>query len=101
MPTVPDRTAELPPSKKRKTPGFESSLAELEALVVQMERGEMSLEESLQTFERGTVLARECQTALRDAEQKVQLLSQVNGNEQLIPMTPGPNDPEALDPHAV
>ena len=70
-------------------------------LVVQMERGEMSLEESLQTFERGTVLARECQTALRDAEQKVQLLSQVNGNEQLIPMMPGPNDPEALDPHAV
>ena len=64
-------------------------MAELEALVVQMERGEMSLEESLQTFERGTVLARECQTALRDAEQKVQLLSQVNGNEQLIPMTPG------------
>ncbi|MSQ66699.1 MAG: exodeoxyribonuclease VII small subunit [Gammaproteobacteria bacterium] len=91
----------MPPSKKRATPGFETSLAELEALVVQMERGEMTLEESLQTFERGTALARECQTALREAEQKVQLLTQVNGNEQLIPMPPGAHDPEALDPHAV
>ena len=70
-------------SESPKTPDFEQALTALEALVERMEDGEMSLEESLQTFERGTVLARECQTALRDAEQKVQLLSQVNGNEQL------------------
>jgi len=45
----------------------------------------MSLEDALQTFERGIALARDCQTALREAEQKIQLLSRSDGNEQLVP----------------
>ncbi|MDH5738023.1 MAG: exodeoxyribonuclease VII small subunit, partial [Gammaproteobacteria bacterium] len=52
---------------------FEASLAQLEKLVAQMEDGDLSLEESLKTFEQGVKLARECQTALKDAEQRVQL----------------------------
>ena len=53
---------------------FETSLQELEALVERMERGELSLEQSLQDFERGIKLTRACQQALQSAEQKVQIL---------------------------
>lgn len=60
--------------KKAKTLDFEASLEELETLVERMEQGESSLEASLEDFERGIQLARSCQTALQDAEQKVQIL---------------------------
>lgn len=49
-------------------------MQELEALVARMEKGDRSLEDSLKDFERGVELTRACQTALRDAEQKVQKL---------------------------
>jgi exodeoxyribonuclease VII small subunit len=54
---------------------FEASLEALEALVEQMERGEMSLEESLAAYERGVGLYRHCQSALEQAELRVKLLS--------------------------
>ncbi len=57
---------------------FERSLAELEALVQKMESGDMSLEASLEAFEQGIRLTRDCQKALSDAEQKVQQLSEAN-----------------------
>lgn len=63
-----------------KSPTFEKSLAELEALVDKMENGELSLEDSLKSFEKGIKLTRECQLALQAAEQKVTLLTQQNGN---------------------
>ncbi len=53
---------------------FEQALAELEAIVQRMERGELPLEESLAQFERGVCLARQCQRALDAAEQKVDAL---------------------------
>lgn len=56
------------------TPDFEASLEQLEALVNAMEDGELSLEESLEAFEKGIRLTRECQQALQKAEQKVQYL---------------------------
>lgn len=55
---------------------FEASLQQLEQLVQQMEQGKLSLEESMQAFEKGVALTRECQQALHKAEQKVQLLMQ-------------------------
>tara|TARA_B110000285_G_scaffold138352_1_gene154905 strand:- start:3655 stop:3900 length:246 start_codon:yes stop_codon:yes gene_type:complete len=55
---------------------FEASLAELEALVKQMEQGDLTLEDSLAAFERGISLTRGCQTALAQAEQKVNVLMQ-------------------------
>ncbi len=58
---------------------FEESLASLENLVTAMEAGELSLEESLQAFEKGIRLTRECQSALQKAEQKVQILIAENG----------------------
>ncbi len=54
---------------------FETSLDELELLVSQMESGELSLEESLQAFERGVALTRSCQQALKTAELRVQALT--------------------------
>jgi exodeoxyribonuclease VII small subunit len=62
---------------------FEESLTELESLVEKMEAGELSLEESLQQFERGVVLARGCQTALKEAELKVRILIEKNGGQAL------------------
>jgi exodeoxyribonuclease VII small subunit len=55
-------------------PDFEASLAELEGIVEKLEHGELSLEESLKQFERGVQLTRVCQTALTQAEQKVEIL---------------------------
>ena len=55
-------------------PDFERSLAELETIVDKLEQGELSLDESLQQFERGVQLTRVCQTALKQAEHKVEVL---------------------------
>ncbi len=61
---------------------FEKALESLEELVTAMEEGELSLEESLQAFEKGIKLTRECQTALKKAEQKVQILINENGDTE-------------------
>jgi exodeoxyribonuclease VII small subunit len=73
-------------SKAPKTdnlPDFEKSLTELEALVTKLEQGDVPLEEALQTFERGVALTRQCQTALRTAQQKVEVLLARNGEETI------------------
>jgi len=63
---------------RRKSPArpidLEKSLTELEAIVEQLESGELPLDKSLTEFERGVRLSRECQGALKDAEQRVQVL---------------------------
>ena len=69
--------------KKKLEFDFEQTLAELEAIVEQMERGDLGLEESIRNFERGITLTRACQKALTEAEQKVQILLQENGAEVL------------------
>ncbi|MCY0967204.1 exodeoxyribonuclease VII small subunit [Parathalassolituus penaei] len=53
---------------------FEQAMADLEQLVSRMERGDLTLEESLQTFEQGIRLTNACQQALSSAEQRVQVL---------------------------
>ena len=60
--------------KERRTPDFEQALAELEAVVERLEHGELPLEQALTQFERGMALARSCQDALKQAEQKVEIL---------------------------
>jgi exodeoxyribonuclease VII small subunit len=75
-------------SRKRSSPpDFEQALAELETLVEKMEQGDLSLEESLQSFERGIQLTRNCQQALQAAEQKVQILLEKDGGAQLEDFT--------------
>jgi exodeoxyribonuclease VII small subunit len=66
---------------------FEESLAELEQLVERMEQSALPLEESLKLFERGVHLTRACQSAIKDAEQKVQILQLDDGEPRLKPFT--------------
>ncbi len=59
---------------------FEESLKKLEAIVAQMERGDVTLEESIKLFEEGTKLAEQCKQQLAEAEGKVEILvKQRNG----------------------
>lgn len=67
---------------------FERSLAELEAIVDKLEHGELSLDESLKQFERGVQLTRACQSALKEAEQKVEILLRKNGEPEGFDPTP-------------
>ena len=73
---------------KKTTPiPFEQSLKQLEELVEQLEKGDIPLEESLKSFERGIQLTRACQKALRDAEQKVEILLEDQGTDTLKPFS--------------
>jgi exodeoxyribonuclease VII small subunit len=67
---------------------FEESLSKLEELVERMENGDLSLEDSLKSFEEGIKLTRDCQKALKTAEQKVKLLIEQNGETVEKPFTP-------------
>ena len=59
---------------------FEESLKKLETIVAQMERGDISLEDSVKLFEEGTKLAEQCKQQLAEAEGKVEILiKQRNG----------------------
>lgn len=53
---------------------FEASLAALERVVRELERGDLPLEESLKLFEQGVKLSRECQERLNQAERRVEVL---------------------------
>ena len=70
-----------PPASPEQTAAsdFERSLAELEAIVEKLEHGDLSLDESLRHFERGVQLTRACQSALKQAEQKVEILLRKSG----------------------
>lgn len=54
---------------------FEKSMTDLEEIVMQLEKGELSLDDSLKQFEKGIVLARKCQEILQQAEQKIEMLA--------------------------
>ena len=70
-------------SKKTKKINYETSVAELEATITKMEQGDMSLEDALQSFEKGVRLSRECQQLLAEAEQRVTLLT-ADGEEDFL-----------------
>ncbi len=53
---------------------FEDKLAELETIVEKLEKGQLSLDESLELFEHGIILSRECNAMLKSARQKVEKL---------------------------
>jgi exodeoxyribonuclease VII small subunit len=59
---------------RKKPVDLEKSLAELEGIVELLEAGDQPLEKSLRDFERAVRLSRECESALKDAEQRVQVL---------------------------
>src|SRR5262245_110678 len=67
---------------------FERSLAELEQIVEKLEQGDLSLDESLRHFERGVQLTRVCQSALKQAEQKVDVLLRKSGAPEQFEAAP-------------
>jgi exodeoxyribonuclease VII small subunit len=63
---------------------FEQAMARLEAIVGQLENGDLSLDESLKIFEEGIRLSKNCLKVLEEAERKVEVLVQdTNGKKQL------------------
>ncbi len=72
-------------TKRKKKSSFEDELSELEALVETLERGDLTLEASLESFSRGVELTRSCQQALKEAEQKVQILTEKRMDAELEP----------------
>ena len=75
-------------ARSKKGTNFEQALKELEGLVERMEEGELSLEESLKTYERGIALSRACQKALDDAEQRIRILTEQDGKTELEAFEP-------------
>ena len=67
----------------KKNINLEKSLADLEALVAELEGGELSLEDAMKKFEQGIKLTRTCQNILKDAEQKVEILLENNCEDTL------------------
>lgn len=62
------------PKKELSLSKLEQTLKDLEQLVEKLEEGEMPLNQALKEFERGIKLTRQCQAALKDAEQKIEIL---------------------------
>jgi exodeoxyribonuclease VII small subunit len=62
---------------------LEKSLADLEELVEELESGDLPLETAMKKFEEGIKLTRGCQTALKEAEQKVAILLKSAGGDEL------------------
>ena len=70
---------------------LEKSLADLESLVEELERGDLPLDKAMKKFEEGIKLTRGCQAALKEAEQKVEVLLQsASGEESLEDFEPQP-----------
>ena len=67
-----------------KSVNLEKSLADLETLVEELESGDLPLDKAMKKFEQGIKLTRSCQTALKDAEQKVEILLKSTGGEDAL-----------------
>lgn len=80
------KTAKRADAKSPK-PTFEESLSELERTVADLESGKLGLSESLEKYESGVKVLKDCYQALQDAEQKIELLSRIDesGEVQVEP----------------
>lgn len=76
------------PKKAEQPVSFETSLQQLEQIVIRLESGNLPLEDALNEFERGVQLARTGQQTLQQAEQRVQILLSDDKNADLTPFTP-------------
>jgi exodeoxyribonuclease VII small subunit len=70
---------------------FEASLEELERVVRELEGGDLSLERSIELFERGVTLSDACRKQLEDAETRVEMLIQKDGKTVPVPYQPDRN----------
>ncbi len=67
----------------KKSINLEKALTDLEGIVEELESGDLPLEKAMKKFEDGIKLTRNCQAALKEAEQKVEILLQSAGGEEL------------------
>ena len=72
--------------EKKVAVNFEKALKDLEKIVEDLESGDLSLEESLKSFEKGIKLTRQCQGELEKAELKLQKLVEENGELKTKPL---------------
>ncbi len=63
---------------------LEKALADLESLVDELESGDLPLEKAMKKFEEGIKLTRSCQAALKEAEQKVEILMKSAGGAESL-----------------
>ena len=77
-------------ARKKASLDFEQSLTDLQNLVERLENGELSLEDSLTAFEQGIRLTSDCQASLAQAEQKVQILLERDGELEEAPFDADP-----------
>lgn len=68
----------------KKNVNLEKALSDLESLVEELEAGDLPLEKAMKKFEDGIKLTRSCQSALRDAEQKVEILLKSAGGDEAL-----------------
>ncbi len=68
----------------KKPVNLEKALADLESLVDELESGDLPLEKAMKKFEEGIKLTRSCQAALKEAEQKVEILLKSAGGEESL-----------------
>ena len=64
---------------------LETNLKELESIVTKMEQGDMALEDSIRSYEKGMLLLKLCQDSLKEIEHKVLVLSSDNTLDQFKP----------------
>ena len=74
--------------RKKKPADFEEAVQQLEGLVEMLEKGDLPLDSALKAFEEGIQLTSHCQKILTEAEQKVQLLTEKNGELISTPFEP-------------
>tara|TARA_B110000114_G_C14989546_1_gene355985 strand:+ start:629 stop:889 length:261 start_codon:yes stop_codon:yes gene_type:complete len=82
--------------KKVENLSFEESLNELDSIVQSLEQGELSLESSMALFERGLNLSQVSQSKLQDAEQKIKILLEKNGQAELSDFAISGNDSQDI-----
>ena len=75
-------------------PSFDQILQRLREVVVRLESGELSLEQSLQIYEEGVSLARKGQQLLASAEKRVEILVSASGNVEVVPFDPTATHPD-------
>ena len=73
-------------SAKKNSKSIEARLIELEAILEELESGELELDQALKRFEQGVKLSRECQKTLEDAEMKIKILmdNELKDTDQIL-----------------
>ncbi len=85
-------------ARNSKPPEFEQALEELEKLVERLERGDLPLDVALKDFERGVELTRHCQSALKAAQQRVEILLRRHNGEAEVAAFVSEEEPVGGEP---